>query len=118
VEPERPGDGSQLDCAPGELRSQCERSVPLCTLQYDTENLQALYGALWAPIEQALPSGMRRIIISPDGQLNFISFATLLDKDQQFLAQRYSVQYVRKERGLAHAVNLAGPFIMNSQGKP
>jgi len=65
-----------------------------------SENLQALYGALWAPIEQALPSAMRRIIISPDGQLNFISFATLLDKDQQFLAQRYSVQYVASGRDL------------------
>src|SRR3984893_15434265 len=41
-------------------------------------NLQALYEALWAPIGQALPSQTKRIIISPDGQLNFISFATLL----------------------------------------
>ena len=32
-------------------------------------NLQALYEALWAPIEQALPSAIKRIITSPDGQL-------------------------------------------------
>jgi tetratricopeptide (TPR) repeat protein len=63
-------------------------------------NLQALYEALWAPIDQALPSQTKRIIISPDGQLNFISFATLLNKDNQFLAQRYSVQYVASGRDM------------------
>jgi len=63
-------------------------------------NLQALYEALWTPIEQALPSQTKRIIISPDGQLNFISFATLLTKDQQFLAVKYSVQYVASGRDL------------------
>jgi tetratricopeptide (TPR) repeat protein len=63
-------------------------------------NLQALYEALWAPIGQALPSQTKRIIISPDGELNFISFATLLTKDKQFLAQTYSVQYVASGRDL------------------
>ena len=63
-------------------------------------NLQALYEALWAPIGQALPSQTKRIIISPDGELNFISFATLLTKDKQFLAQRYNVQYVASGRDL------------------
>jgi CHAT domain-containing protein len=63
-------------------------------------NLQALYEALWAPIGQALPSQTKRIIISPDGELNFISFATLLTKDKQFLAQTYNVQYVASGRDL------------------
>jgi CHAT domain-containing protein/Tfp pilus assembly protein PilF len=63
-------------------------------------NLQALYEKLWAPIGQALPSQTKRIIISPDGQLNFISFATLLTKDHQFLAQTYNVQYVTSGRDL------------------
>jgi CHAT domain-containing protein len=63
-------------------------------------NLQALYEALWAPVGQALPSQTKRIIISPDWQLNFISFATLLTKDKQFLAQTYDVQYVASGRDL------------------
>jgi CHAT domain-containing protein len=65
-----------------------------------TPNLQALYEALWEPIGQVLPSQTKRIIISPDGQLNFISFATLLSKKKQFLAERYSVQYVASGRDL------------------
>ena len=63
-------------------------------------NLETLYEALWAPIDQALPSQTKRIIISPDGELNFISFATLLTKDQQFLAQTYDFQYVATGRDL------------------
>ena len=67
-------------------------------------NLQALHEALWAPIGQALPNQTKRIIISPDGQLNFVSFATLLTKDQQFLAQTYDVQYVASGRDLVRQV--------------
>jgi CHAT domain-containing protein len=65
-----------------------------------SSNLQALYQAIWAPIGQALLSQTNRIIVSPDGQLNFISFATLLTKDNQFLAQKYDVQYVASGRDL------------------
>jgi tetratricopeptide (TPR) repeat protein len=67
-------------------------------------NLRMLYEVLWAPIEQALPSQTKKVIISPDGQLNFISFATLLTKDKQFLAQRYDVQYVASGRDLLREV--------------
>jgi tetratricopeptide (TPR) repeat protein len=63
-------------------------------------NLRALYEALWAPIGQALPIQTKRIIISPDAQLNFISFATLLAEDNEFLAQTYNVQYVASGRDL------------------
>ena len=63
-------------------------------------NLRALYEALWAPIGQALPSQTKRIIISPDGELNFISFVTLLTKEKQFLAEKYNVQYVASGRDL------------------
>ncbi|MEO8071323.1 MAG: hypothetical protein ABI652_07960, partial [Acidobacteriota bacterium] len=32
--------------------------------------------------------------------------------------QRHWLVKLRKEEGLLHSVNLAGPFIMSSQGKP
>jgi CHAT domain-containing protein len=63
-------------------------------------NLQALYEALWVPIGQVLPNQTKTIIISPDGELNFISFATLLTKDNKFLAEKYDVQYVASGRDL------------------
>ena len=67
-------------------------------------NLQALYETLWVPIERALPRQTKRIIISPDGELNFISFATLLTQDKQFLAQKYDIQYVSSGRDLLREI--------------
>jgi CHAT domain-containing protein len=49
-------------------------------------------------------SETKRIIISPDGQLNFISFATLLSNDKHFLAEKYRVQYVASGRDLLRQV--------------
>jgi len=65
-----------------------------------SENLEGLYGQLWEPIEHVLPPELRRVIISPDGGLNFISFATLLDSQERFLAEKYIVQYVASGRDL------------------
>ena len=77
-----------------QLLGELGKTIPLRQISGAVESTeQALYEALWAAIGQALPSQTKRII-SPDGQLNFISFATLLTKNKQFLAERYSVQYV------------------------
>ncbi|OQY98180.1 MAG: hypothetical protein B6D35_12695, partial [Candidatus Brocadia sp. UTAMX2] len=62
--------------------------------------LGSLYRQVWAPVEPSLPEGTRDIIISPDGALNFISFATLLTPDDQFLGQRYGIRYVASGRDL------------------
>jgi len=65
-----------------------------------TKVLQDLYGEIWAPIERMLPSGTSRVIISPDGNLNFLSFATLVDPRDRFLSETYSVRYVASGRDL------------------
>ncbi len=62
--------------------------------------LQALYRQLWAPLEAILPADTKTIIISPDAGLNFISFATLLTPDNQFLVQKYSIRYVASGRDI------------------
>ena len=62
--------------------------------------LQKLYKEVWEPIAQAFPTNVKRVIISPDGQLNFLSFATLLDGDNRFIAEKYSIQYVASGRDL------------------
>jgi CHAT domain-containing protein len=63
-------------------------------------NLEALHEVLWTPVSFALPNQTKRLIISPDGQLNFVSFATLLNKHQQFLTERYDIRYVASGRDL------------------
>ena len=63
-------------------------------------NLKALDEAIWAPIGAQLPVGTQRLIVSPDGQLNFVSMATLLTSQDQFLAEQFRIQYVFSGREL------------------
>ena len=63
-------------------------------------NLKALYEAVWAPIEPALPESTQRLIVSPDGQLNFVSLATLLTPQGQFLSEKFKIQYIASGREL------------------
>ena len=62
--------------------------------------LRRLHEQLWSPIEAVLPPGTKTVILSPDGALNFLSFATLLTPDDQFLSQKYSIRYVASGRDL------------------
>ena len=65
--------------------------------------LRAVYKEVWEPVEQAFPPNVNRVIVSPDGQLNFLSFATLLDPDKEFVAEKYSIEYVTSGRDLVRA---------------
>jgi CHAT domain-containing protein/Tfp pilus assembly protein PilF len=62
--------------------------------------LQTLYAQIWSPIGKALPNGTKRVTLSPDSQLNFVSFATLLGADDKFVGERYSISYVASGRDL------------------
>jgi tetratricopeptide (TPR) repeat protein len=62
--------------------------------------LKALHAQVWAPIEKALPEASATVIVSPDAELNFVSLATLLSVDDQFVAEKYSVRYVASGRDL------------------
>jgi tetratricopeptide (TPR) repeat protein len=70
-------------------------------------NLKALHQAIWTPIQQILSDSTTRVIISPDGRLNFVSFATLLDSNNQFLAEKFAVQYVAAGRDLLQETKLS-----------
>lgn len=55
---------------------------------------KALYDRCWAPVQAALPASIRSCIISPDSELNFVSFAALVGPDDKFLAEKYTLRYV------------------------
>jgi CHAT domain-containing protein/Tfp pilus assembly protein PilF len=80
--------------------------------------LRALYDQLWAPIEKALPPGIKTVILSPDGDLNFVSFATLIAPDQGFLAEKYSLRYVASGRDLLREVSPSTSKLMAIFGDP
>jgi tetratricopeptide (TPR) repeat protein len=62
--------------------------------------LKVLAEQVWAPIEKALPAGTTTVIVSPDAELSFVSFATLLTPDDRFVGEKYSVRYVASGRDL------------------
>jgi CHAT domain-containing protein/tetratricopeptide (TPR) repeat protein len=63
-------------------------------------DLRDLYDRFWLPIERVLPRPYRRVILSPDGALNFVSFATLLAPDERFLAENVAISYVANGRDI------------------
>lgn len=69
------------------------------------QHLESLYQHLWTPVERAFPAGTEAVLISPDGQLNFVSFATLLAPDGTFLARKYLINYVSSGRDLLAAAS-------------
>ncbi len=64
------------------------------------ETLGALYDQVWGPIRKSLPQTVERVVLCPDAQLNFVSFATLLDSDGRFLAESHRIRYVGSGRDL------------------
>lgn len=65
-----------------------------------SEALTKLYEDAWQPIEAALPERTERVLISPDGIFNFVSFATLLDSNHRFVGEKYSISYLASGRDL------------------
>jgi CHAT domain-containing protein len=82
------------------------------------ETLRALFQQLWAPLQQVLPEKTRTVIISPDAQLNFVSFATLLSSGNRFLAEDCTIQYVSSGRDLLREVKRAPNSYLIAFGNP
>jgi tetratricopeptide (TPR) repeat protein len=91
--------------------------------------LAVLNNQVWAPIEKALPAGTTTVVVSPDAELSFVSFATLLAADDRFVGEKYSIRYAASGRDLLREVKApAGPkttmrvfanpdFVLNSTTK-
>jgi tetratricopeptide (TPR) repeat protein len=92
------GNAEKIDAAVNRIKSLSSRGVDDEELQ---AKLQTLYESVLAPLQQVLPTQTRRMIICPDGQLNFLSFATLLDSQKHFIAERYTLEYVASGRAIA-----------------
>ena len=62
--------------------------------------LHKLCTQLFEPIQKRLPKDITTLIISPDAELNFVSFATFINDQNQFLAEQYAIEYVSSGRDL------------------
>lgn len=61
--------------------------------------LRAAGASVWDPLKPHLPAPGQHIILSPDGALNFLSFATLLEGDK-FVGETWLLSYVASGRDL------------------
>ena len=80
--------------------------------------LRALHNQVWTPIEKALPEGAKTIILSPDGELNFISFAALLNPGDEFLIEKYSIRYMASGRDLLREREASATELLALFGNP
>jgi tetratricopeptide (TPR) repeat protein len=56
---------------------------------------------LWQPVAAKIPEVAKRLFICPDANLNFLSFAALLESDGRFVAEKYPISYIGSARDLA-----------------
>jgi tetratricopeptide (TPR) repeat protein len=75
---------------------RCDREKQNCNRDEKAfkQLLRSLYQQIWTPIENQL-KGVTTVILSPDGELNFLSFATLLSpkKKREFLVKKFDLYY-------------------------
>jgi len=64
------------------------------------DNQKIIYQKLWASLAKNLPEGTKKLYIGADGQLNFLSFASLLLPDGSFVGEQYDIAYVGSGRDL------------------
>jgi CHAT domain-containing protein len=55
---------------------------------------------LWEPLAKNIPPETAKLVLCPDANLNFLSFAALLDGNRRFLAEKYQVAYIGSARDL------------------
>jgi CHAT domain-containing protein len=61
------------------------------------ESLYHLSSNIWNELEYYL-DGIKRLIICPDGLLNLVPFAALIDKNLKYLVERFTISYVTNSR--------------------
>ncbi len=67
-----------------------------------------LYARLFKPLKERWGPGIRRLLIIPDGALHLLPFETLIDLDDRFLLEDYTVSYLGTARELERKPQTAG----------
>jgi CHAT domain-containing protein len=62
--------------------------------------LKQLHDAVWKPIREKIPEETKVAFLGTEGMLNFISFATLLDEQNNFLCNKIETRYIGTGRDL------------------
>ena len=96
------GDAAEIDQAVQKLRAVLHKEAgkPLSNVERDVKPLaRALDEKVMRPV-RALLGDTKRLLISPDGSLNLIPFAALVDEQDRFLVESFSISYLTSGRDL------------------
>ena len=63
-------------------------------------NAKRVHGLVVAPLQKHLKSSDKRLVVSPDEDLNLVPFAALVDDRGRFLVQDFEIAYVTSGRDL------------------
>ena len=78
----------RLDYRASQLQGIEDAPVPIFELK---PALRQLHDQFWKPVADMLPRSTHTICLSPDAGLNFVSFATLLDANDRFVAEEFEL---------------------------
>lgn len=88
------GDALAIDRAGGALRR-------VITERKDVKaKARALHALVMAPVQAKLGAGVKRLLVSPDDELNLVPFAAIQEPTGQFLIERYEINYLTSGRDL------------------
>jgi CHAT domain-containing protein len=80
--------------------------------------VRALYDLLLDPVLRFVPAATRRLLVSPDGAINFVPFAALLTQDDRIVVERYSIIYLSNARDLLRGASAAATRRMAIYANP
>ena len=63
---------------------------------------RALDARIMAPVREHLSQDARQVFLSPDGALNLVPFAALMDEQERFLVEHYELTYLTSGTELVH----------------
>jgi CHAT domain-containing protein/Tfp pilus assembly protein PilF len=92
------GDAAAIDTAVEAFRTALESGDNSGDL-FDKQQAHPLYSLLIQPLRQKLGNA-RHLLLSPDSQLNLIPFAALVDDNNQYLLETYTITYLSTGRDL------------------
>ncbi len=105
------GEASVIDKGISELRNSMKDSG---SKDYK-QKARALDKLVMQPVRKLLGE-KKTLILSPDGAMNILPFAALIDENGKFLLENYSIDYLTSGRDLlrmeAHEPNKQGPVIV------
>ncbi|MDD5262349.1 MAG: CHAT domain-containing protein [Methylacidiphilales bacterium] len=91
------GDAAEIDSLVRSYQKYMHHRVRDAAVDRVTSDLSE---KTWAPLASVFPPGTEQVILSPDGPLNFVSFAALPMQDGRFWAEKYFFTYVSSGRDL------------------